>query len=83
MVSWHCKKTQPQNALFLWQEGLGQHSAAGITSVEVSPFCLWADFGLSCVGKLCSLSLGAGGQVRAGFTVYQVGSGLVLNIGKW
>lgn len=47
----------------------------------LSPFCLWADFGVSCAGtSVWELGLRLELDLQS---VYQVNSGLVLNIGKW
>jgi len=53
MVSYRCKKTQPPEHLVLAARGFGVRA-----QLEGSPSCLWADFGVSCRGKLCSLSPG-------------------------
>lgn len=54
------------------------------TELEVSPFCLWADFGVSCAGSSAASAWELGVRLELDLqSVYQVSSGLVLNIGKW
>lgn len=54
------------------------------TQLEVSPSCLWTDFDVSCVGRSAASAWELGVRLKLNLqSVYQVSSGLVLNIGNW